>query len=341
MQYAFASGSSWQLTPLSGRVAPGTHLLVAEAQGAGGVQPLPAPDVDGAIAMSGSAGKVALATTVTSLSCGTTCAGTAAVRDFVGYGGANDSEGGAPAPGLTNTTAAARAQDGAIDTDVNAADFVTGTPTPTDAAGAGGGGAGGGDVPGLRIHDIQAAAHTSPYVGKRALSVPGIATAVGATQFCCRTAHPTHGQRPARGIDVYAGAKPTVAVGDSVTVTGTVSEFRPGGRGGASNLTTTELSAPQIKVAAHGLPVPPARVVGPGGRVPPKRAIETVAVTSTPRATSTRRVRHRLLGVTRRHAGRARRRPGRRPHQLLRRDSRRAAPLVGTHGARRHRGAER
>lgn len=181
------------------------------------------------------------------------------------------------APGLTNTTAAARARDGAIDTDVNAADFVTGTPTPTDAAGAGGGGAGGGDVPGLRIHDIQAAAHTSPYVGKRALSVPGIATAVGATQFWLQDGAPDARAATSEGINVYAGAKPTVAVGDSVTVTGTVSEFRPGGRGGASNLTTTELSAPHIKVAAHGLPVPPARVVGPGGRVPPKRAIETVA----------------------------------------------------------------
>lgn len=187
-----------------------------------------------------------------SLSCGTTCAGTAAVRDFVGYGGANDSEGGAPAPGLTNTTAAARARDGATDTDVNAADFVTGTPTPTDAAGAGGGGAAGGDVPGLRIHDIQAAAHTSPYVGKRALSVPGIVTAVGATQFWLQDGAPDARAATSEGIDVYAGAKPTVAVGDSGTVTGTVSEFRPGGRGGASNLTTTELSAPQIKVAAHG-----------------------------------------------------------------------------------------
>ena len=48
----------------------------------------------------------------------------ATVVDFVGYGPAtNCFEGAAPAPALTNTTAAFRAGDGCVDTDNNAADF--------------------------------------------------------------------------------------------------------------------------------------------------------------------------------------------------------------------------
>src|SRR6266545_6351956 len=34
---------AWQVTPLSGTIAPGARYLVAEAQGAGGTQPLPTP----------------------------------------------------------------------------------------------------------------------------------------------------------------------------------------------------------------------------------------------------------------------------------------------------------
>ena len=52
VQYASASGSSWQVTPLSGVIAPGRHYLIAEAAGAScsGApcgDPLPPPDASG------------------------------------------------------------------------------------------------------------------------------------------------------------------------------------------------------------------------------------------------------------------------------------------------------
>src|SRR5262249_25005082 len=56
------------------------------------------------------------------------CSSQSDVRDFVGYGTANDFETNA-APTLSNTTSAQRRLDG-TDTDNNAADFTTGAPTP-------------------------------------------------------------------------------------------------------------------------------------------------------------------------------------------------------------------
>jgi len=64
VQYGSASGSTWQATALSGTVAPGGFFLVQEFQGAGGTTPLPTPDATG--------GKVALVTSTSALTCGTT-----------------------------------------------------------------------------------------------------------------------------------------------------------------------------------------------------------------------------------------------------------------------------
>ena len=104
--------------------------------------------------MAAASGKVALVTTATALACGADCDTAAGVRDFVGYGAANDFET-AAAPGLSNTTADLRG-DGP-DTDNNAADFAAGDPNPRNTGGAAPPDPG---VPGLKIHDIQGAAHT-------------------------------------------------------------------------------------------------------------------------------------------------------------------------------------
>lgn len=79
--------------------------------------------------MSGSSGKVALVSSQTTLSCGGDCDSAAGVVDFVGYGTANDFEGTAAAPGLSNTTSDARDAAGQ-DTDNNAADFTAGPLSP-------------------------------------------------------------------------------------------------------------------------------------------------------------------------------------------------------------------
>ena len=129
VQYASAAGTSWQVTKLSGSVAPGHYYLVAESQGSAG-NALPAADASGSIAMSASSGKVALAKVQTAIS-GSTSTG---VVDFVGYGSsANDYEGSGPAPTISASTADLRAGSGRTDTNNNAADFTSGSPNPRDS----------------------------------------------------------------------------------------------------------------------------------------------------------------------------------------------------------------
>lgn len=145
IQYASATGTgnfgatSTQLTELSGTLSPGQYRLVQQASTAAVGAPLPTPDIvdPTPIAMSASAGKVALVSTTASLGCNggsTPCspAALALIVDLIGYGGANFYEG-APAPLLTNTTAALRGNDGCDDTDNNAADFTAGAPAPRNA----------------------------------------------------------------------------------------------------------------------------------------------------------------------------------------------------------------
>ncbi|MDD5562657.1 MAG: lamin tail domain-containing protein [Thermoanaerobaculaceae bacterium] len=134
VQYASAAGSSWQRTNLSGSIAAGQYYLVQEAAGSGGTTNLPTPDATGTIAMSGTAGKVALVSNQTLLT--GTCPGSAlGVVDFVGFGTtANCYEGAGPTATLSNTTAAIRAGAGCTDTNNNGADFATGAPTPRNTA---------------------------------------------------------------------------------------------------------------------------------------------------------------------------------------------------------------
>lgn len=146
VQYASSSGTSWtNKTNLSGTLAPGAYYLVQEAAGSGGTADLPTPNATGSIAMSGTAAKVALVSSTTSLT-GACPVSDATVVDFVGYGtgssGASCFEGTAAAPTLSNTTAAIRKSNGAQDTNNNGADFATGAPTPRSSAPSGGSGGG-------------------------------------------------------------------------------------------------------------------------------------------------------------------------------------------------------
>ncbi len=130
VQYAATAGTSWQVTPLAGSIAPGAYYLVKQADGSGGSQDLPTPDATGTIAMAGANGKVALvqATAALSGSC------PASRVDLVGYGSANCFEGSGATPALTNATAALRAGDGCTDSNDNAADFTTAAAAPRNSA---------------------------------------------------------------------------------------------------------------------------------------------------------------------------------------------------------------
>ncbi len=133
VQYTSATGSSWQVTPLTGTIPANGYYLIQEAAGAGGTTPLPTPDVIGTIAMSGTAFKVALVNTTTALS-GTCPTG---VIDFVGAGTAgsvNCFEGAAAAPAPSNINAVIRRENGCKDDDYNLADFQALPPTPRNTS---------------------------------------------------------------------------------------------------------------------------------------------------------------------------------------------------------------
>lgn len=135
VQYASATGSTWQVTALSGSIPAGGYYLVQQAAGAGGTTPLPTSDATGAIPMSATAGKVALASTTTALS--GTCPASAGLVDLVGFGStASCFEGSGPTPTLSNTTAGLRGGGGCTDTDNNAGDFSVSAPAPRNSSSA-------------------------------------------------------------------------------------------------------------------------------------------------------------------------------------------------------------
>lgn len=139
IQYASASGTSWQATALAGSIAPGRRYLVQLASGGTVGAALPTPDATGSTNLAVSGGKVAVVRDATPLTCGATagsCSAVTSIADLIGYGTAADYEGSGPAPTIDNTTAAVRASDGCVDTDVNAADFSGATPTPRNSSSA-------------------------------------------------------------------------------------------------------------------------------------------------------------------------------------------------------------
>jgi predicted extracellular nuclease len=122
----------------------------------------------------------------------------------------------------------------------------------------------------VRIHDVQGAAHVSPLAGQ-AVEVPGVVTALNSSGFWLQDPQPDGNPATSEGIFVFTRTAPTAAAGDSVTVTGTASEFRPGNT--ATNLTTTELINPAVTVVSSGNALPAPTVIGKDRR-PPKQTIE-------------------------------------------------------------------
>ncbi|GAB3257927.1 lamin tail domain-containing protein [Chitinimonas naiadis] len=279
VQYASAAGTTWAKTPLTGSLQSGQYYLVQQAQGAGGSQALPTPDAIGTLALSGTAGKVAVVSNNVALACGASCALTGNVVDFVGFGSANNAEG-ASAPAPSNTLAILRAAGGCTDSSNNSADFSTGFPVPRNSASAFTvcTDTGGGQNPGpqvARIRDIQGNAHLSPLKGVSVSKVPGVVTVLMGNGFFMQDTQPDSDPATSEGIFVYTVGAPTVAVGDAVEVAGLVAEYRSGGASGASNLTTTEITAPSISVLSSGNALPAPIIIGQGGRMPPTGAIHT------------------------------------------------------------------
>jgi predicted extracellular nuclease/uncharacterized protein YjiK/Ca2+-binding RTX toxin-like protein len=126
-----------------------------------------------------------------------------------------------------------------------------------------------------RIHDIQGAAHLSLLRGQTVSNVPGIVTAIATNGFYLQDPNPDADDSTSEGIFVFTSVAPTVAVGDSLLVSGTVAEFRPGNN--ANNLTITQITSPAITTLSSGNPLPAAVILGNGGRAIPTTVIENDA----------------------------------------------------------------
>ncbi|GAA3857530.1 endonuclease/exonuclease/phosphatase family protein [Streptomyces lannensis] len=116
----------------------------------------------------------------------------------------------------------------------------------------------------VRIHDIQGTTRTSPLAGRTVTDVAGIVTGVrtyGSSRgFWIQDPSPDNDPATSEGVFVFTSSAPKVAVGDSVAVTGTVSEYVPGGAS-TGNQSLTEITKPTVTVLSGGNAVPDPVVV--------------------------------------------------------------------------------
>jgi uncharacterized protein len=115
-------------------------------------------------------------------------------------------------------------------------------------------------APTVAIHDIQGvksttAATVSPFVGQK-VQTSGIVTAILSNGFFIQSQNPDNNPLTPEGVEVFTSSKPpaTVAIGNLVTVTGTVATF-PAVT--ASHTPATEISgSPTITLVNTGNPLP-------------------------------------------------------------------------------------
>lgn len=224
VEYFSSKGNSGGKTSLSGSIPAGGYYLIQGGGGDAG-EPLPAPDAEGGLNMSGSKGSVKLYDA------------SGAEIDVVGYGAASISES-SPAPSLSNTTSAQRDAAG-TDTDDNAADFTNAAPTPKSAGGPGEDPTNPEPDPDpvepgatVTIPEIQGTGAESPLKGQN-VTTQGIVTAVwqgkkSLNGFTIQT--PGTGKsapsEASEAVFVYTGGTGFYPeIGDSVEVTGSVDEY--------------------------------------------------------------------------------------------------------------------
>lgn len=263
VQYASATGTSWQVTPLTGMsIQPGGKLLVGQATGSNTTLPGFDADVEGRIPMSGTEGKVALVDSAEALSGGTNMAALDQVVDYLGWGSATDSAG-SPAPATTNGTSVSRDADSSH-TAINSADFTAGTPTPEGAASA----VDPEPTPEpeptpdpeptgpttVTIAKIQGTGASTPLNGQTVVT-EGVVTAHYPTGGLAGFVIQTPGTGAAAGtasdaVFVYAPSTVgQVALGQTVRVTGLATEF--------NGLTQVDIRTGSVEVIADGAPVTP------------------------------------------------------------------------------------
>ena len=111
-----------------------------------------------------------------------------------------------------------------------------------------------------RIHDIQGRTRISPLAGKQVTDVPGTVTAVrsfGSSRgFWFQDPRPDADPATSEAVFVFTGSTtPSVAVGDAVLVSGTVSEYYPGGAAaGLQSLTEISKASWTVQSRSNALP---------------------------------------------------------------------------------------
>ena len=232
LEYRSAAGGSGGVTALAGTIPAKGHFLVQQAKGTGGTTPLPTPDQVGSLNMGGTNGQVLLLPTTTPFAGSGDVKANPGVIDAVGFGSASTFET-AATPALSNATSAARTTAGA-DSDSNAGDFTVAAPTPQSS---------GGTVEPtptptptptetpaptevIEISAVQGPGDSSPVAGQT-VTVEGVVTADyrsgGFNGFYLQDPTPTG--EGSDGLFVY-GANARAEIGQSVRVTGAVSEYQ-------------------------------------------------------------------------------------------------------------------
>jgi len=243
----------------------GTFLVSGNANSTFGAD-LPTPDVDSTVAFSGNSngGTIALVRSTSALS-GDLAAvrGNAATVDLLGYGASNTYEGAPKADGYGLTSSIARAA--GRDTDSNLLDFTTGAPTP-QACGTACDGGGvvvpeDPEVEKVSIAQIQGTGASTPLAG-RTVETTGVVTALYASggfngayvQTPGTGGALPQGHNASHGLFVFGSAfAQDVDLGDTLDITGTVSEFNG----------LTQISATTWKDAATAGTVTPTPVTFP------------------------------------------------------------------------------
>ena len=127
------------------------------------------------------------------------------------------------------------------------------------------------------IAEVQGVAHISPLVDESVNGVEGVVTArrtAGGRGIWIQDPTPDADEATSDGVFVFLNAAPAAQIGDSVRVSGTVSEFRAAND--PDNLTITQITSSNanVTVLSSGNPLPAPTVLGTGGRMPPTENID-------------------------------------------------------------------
>ncbi|MFK3733677.1 endonuclease/exonuclease/phosphatase family protein [Streptomyces sp. NPDC088090] len=122
------------------------------------------------------------------------------------------------------------------------------------------------DSAAVRIHDVQGTTRVSPLAGKQVTGVTGVVTGVrtyGSSRgFWMQDPQGDGDPATSEGLFVFTSSNPTVAVGDAVSVDGTVTEYVPGGLN-SGNQSLTQLSRPKVTVVSKGNELPAPVTIAP------------------------------------------------------------------------------